>query len=194
MQDAKTSKSMGEVWKDIKGYEGLYMISDRGRVKSLSHVVKRGCCTCATKEKILTAKRKKSNKGDYYLFTNLSKDGVSKNYHLHRLVAAAFVPNTNNYPTVDHIDGNKDNNCASNLRWCTMSQNIRNKNTFYKWKSLVQVECWKNGEFVGMFRTMTEASKATNIPITTISGIVNHKYGCNGRKTGYSFRKIEKKE
>ena len=112
---------MNEVWKDIKGYEGLYMVSNLGRVKSLSHKVTRGFCTCVTEEKILTAKRKKSKSGDCYLFTHLCKDGVFRNFHLHRLVAEAFVPNPDNYPQVDHIDGNTGAASSSIIKFSSSS-------------------------------------------------------------------------
>lgn len=101
-----------EEWRDIKGYEGLYQISSWGRVKSMNYL-KTG------KEKI----RSLNNGKDGYLLINLSKNGESKRFRVHRLVAMAFIPNPDNLPEVNHKDENKLNNCVSNLEWCTAKYN-----------------------------------------------------------------------
>ena len=106
------SSEAQEIWKDIKGYEGLYQVSNLGRVKSLNYK-KTG------KEKILKADTDK----DGYLRVCLSKNGKHKNYIVHRLVAIAYIPNTNNYPIVNHRDETQQNNKASNLEWCTCTYN-----------------------------------------------------------------------
>ena len=104
---------MQEIWKDISGYEGLYQVSNCGRVKSLNYNhTKTG--------KVLCEKHHKSN----YVTVVLCKNGVNKNKSIHTLVATAFIENPNNYPCVNHIDGNKRNNNVSNLEWCTHKQNI----------------------------------------------------------------------
>lgn len=180
-----------EVWKDIKGYEGNYQVSNKGRVKAVSHKVKRGFCTCMTEEKILTAKKKRSNVGDFYFFFHLCKNGVFKNFYLHRLVAESFISNPDNLPQVDHIDGNKANNDASNLRWCTQIQNMNNENTLYKSNRLVKVRCYTDKEEIGVFASLSDASIATGVPITTISCIVNKKKKCNGKKSGFHFERIK---
>lgn len=100
---------MLEIWKDIAGYENLYQISNRGRVKSLP---RNGTCS---REKILTPHR--DSKGSYNV--SLSKNGIRKMAYIHRLVAETFIPNPNNYPDVFHIDGNLANNAVENLYWCT---------------------------------------------------------------------------
>ena len=101
-----------EIWKDIKGFEGLYQISDLGNVKSLNY--KR-----TKTEKILIPK--KHNKG--YLQVQLKNKDTNKTFTIHRLVAETFIPNPNNYPCVNHKDENKQNNNVGNLEWVTYKGN-----------------------------------------------------------------------
>lgn len=103
-----------ENWKPVVGYEGLYEVSDLGRVKSLNWR-NRGFERCLY--------LKPHNKG--YLQVELAKDGAKKMYTVHRLVATAFVENPNGYPLINHKDENKLNNKAENLEWCTSSYNAR---------------------------------------------------------------------
>ena len=107
---------MEEVWKDIKGYEGLYKVSTYGRVKSLSK------SSNGYKEKIL--KGYNTGKDRKYVCVKLyDKFGNKKNYKIHRLVAEAFLDNYNNLPQVNHIDGDTFNNNINNLEWCTNEEN-----------------------------------------------------------------------
>ena len=107
-----------EIWKDVVGYEGLYQVSNLGRLISCEKKVGNGHIF-PRKEKVLIKKR------SGYLGTSIvDAKGVSKNVLIHRLVAFAFIPNPNSYPQIDHIDGDKENNCVDNLRWCTPKQNI----------------------------------------------------------------------
>lgn len=103
-----------EIWKDIEGYEGLYQVSNLGRIKSFP---RRG--THVKVEHILSTN--KNHKG--YLVVILTKKCKRKKFSIHRLVAKAFISNPNNLPQVDHIDDNKENNRVENLQWITNEDN-----------------------------------------------------------------------
>ena len=109
-----------EIWKPVVGYEGLYEISNMGRVKSIKF----------NKEKILSLQKDKYG----YLRSGLRKMGKLKNCFVHRLVAEAFIPNPNNLPIVNHKDENKQNNCVENLEWCTVKYNNSYGSAIFKRK------------------------------------------------------------
>ena len=110
----------GEIWKDIEGYEGLYQVSNMGRVKSLERTVwDKGGFYKTVAERIL--KVGKGGKG--YSQVILCKEGKGKSYKIHRLVASAFCENPSGYNEVNHKDENKENNRADNLEWCSRSYN-----------------------------------------------------------------------
>lgn len=109
-----------ELWKDIKNYEGLYQVSNLGRVKSVKRdVVSKKGQIMRIEEKIKTL----SNNGKGYLVATLYKNGKSDRLYVHRLVCDAFIPNVNNHPCVNHKDENRQNNNVENLEWCTYSYN-----------------------------------------------------------------------
>ena len=148
-----------EEWKDIEGYEGIYQVSNLGRVKSLRDNFHR------PREKILNPVNDKLG----YNIVCLHKDGKHKNYKIHRLVAIHFIENPNNYPQVNHKDENKTNNTVDNLEWCTSEYNnnygtrnkkaqksLKEKYKNQKIHSCKKVRCINTGE---IFNSMTEAAK-----------------------------------
>ena len=106
-----------EIWKDVVGYEALYQVSNLGRVRSKNRLDGSG-----NKRKGMV--RKLNPQKDGYIHVNLCKSGKVKHIGVHRLVAQAFIPNPQNKPQVNHIDGDKANNHLSNLEWSTRSENM----------------------------------------------------------------------
>lgn len=114
---------MEEIWKDIENYNGAYQVSNFGEVKSVERLTKSrlGNLNKLNKGRIL--KHCVSNNG--YHGVLLCKDGKMKRFTLHRLVAQAFILNTENKPQVNHINGKKSDNHVKNLEWCTMVENMK---------------------------------------------------------------------
>lgn len=110
---------MKERWKPVKGFEGKYIVSNLGNVMSLPRTILNRLGREYTVDGFTLSKRiSGTGYENVYLGNSVSKS-------VHRLVAEAFVPNPNGFPEVNHIDGNKKNNCASNLEWVTHSENIK---------------------------------------------------------------------
>jgi hypothetical protein len=104
---------MKEIWKDIQGYEGLYTVSNMGKVKS-HHTYRRAKTGYLLKEGV-------NDSG--YCYVGLSQCGIVKQKKLHRLIAIAFISNPENKRTVNHINGIKTDNEIKNLEWATYSEN-----------------------------------------------------------------------
>lgn len=109
-----------EVWKPVDGYEELYEVSNLGRVRSLEF---RNGTGRHRRIRVLTP----TDNGHGYMIVGLCSDNQAKrkNYYVHRLVAKAFVPNPDNLPVIDHVDHDRANNKASNLRWLTQRDNVK---------------------------------------------------------------------
>lgn len=172
---------MEEIWKDVPGYEGLYMVSNLGRIKRLP--LGKQWPYRITHNNI----RKLHIKNGYYQ-VNLSKNNNVKWYGVHRLVAMAFLPNPNNYPQVNHKDEDRTNNNVENLEWCTQSYNNmwgtarqrqnetrhRNDPNCDVWRKTAQkiakkvAMCSSDGRIINVFQSMTSAAKETGVAIQTI--------------------------
>lgn len=115
-------KLFNEIWKPVKGFEGLYEVSNKGNVRSLDRHLMWGNQYCLFKGKPM--KPFPNSMG--YLRVRLCKNSKVKNYYVHRLVAEAFIPNPNDLPFIDHINTIRDDNRVENLRWCSQKENCNN--------------------------------------------------------------------
>ena len=160
-----------EIWKDINGLEGKYMVSNLGRVKSLNY-------RNTGKEGIMKA----YDNGDVYLYVNLCKDGKSKGYCVHRLVATAFLENPQNLPEVNHKDNIRTNNCVENLEWCTKQYNIE----YSQGKAVIGIN--KVSGLILEFPSLREAERQTGINQGHICDCCNGKRKSAG---GYYWHYVE---
>lgn len=179
---------MEETWKDIPGYEGMYQVSNQGNVRSLNW---------GNRGYVRNLYLKKHNRG--YRHVELAKDGKRKAFTVHRLVATAFIPNPNNYPTINHLDEDKTNNCVENLEWCTASHNVqysidRHPNAYKHGGGKYSPRAWKYGgrkivqlTLDGSF--VREWADIIAIKKTRFSNAWSITQCCHGnRKTAYGFK------
>jgi len=138
-----------ELWRDIAWYEWLYQVSNLGRIKSLS---RKSFTWHNLEEKILS--QQKNYK--WYLSCQF--------WLVHRIVAQAFIVNINNHPYINHIDGNKENNCKNNLEWCTATQNmlhsyrVLKRKTNSEWMIENNPMLWKTGALCPNSKTVYQYS------------------------------------
>ena len=184
---------MEEEWRPIKDYEGLYEVSNMGRVRSLNY-------KNTKEERIL--KLTKDKRG--YLRVPLTKDKKRKIYRVHRLVALTFIPNIENKPCIDHINTIKTDNRVENLRWTTLKENNNNElsrkhnSESNKDRKLSEEHKYKIGKANGrrvycveldmIFDSLAEAERVIKVKHGNISTVCNGK-----RKTagGYHWRYVE---
>ena len=159
---------MREIWKDVVGFEGMYQVSESGKIYSTPRTDRMGRPQGGT---IVTPKT--NNRG--YWQIRLNKDGITHYRLLHRVVAEAFIPNNRNFPQVNHIDENKSNNHFENLEWCTNLYNrhhgtgIKRMAKNHDYKKLARIngkrvqQCKIDGSVVAIFYSVLEAQRQTGV-------------------------------
>ena len=195
-----------EVWKDVVGYEGLYKVSNLGRVRSLDKEI---IITGVQKHPVKGIKKGKifnpSQNPQGYYSTTLHKDKKIKLVRVHRLVAMAFIPNPENKPYIDHINTIKTDNRVQNLRWVTQKENCNNELTrkhnseskigkkyseerkmnMRENSSLkMRVMCVETGI---IYKSAMEAGRQTGIPQGNISSACR---GERGKAGGYRWKLV----
>lgn len=164
---------------------GLYEISNLGRVKSLPKIINcwNGFSTIAytMPEKILTQRKR----GDY-LAIGLTKDGKQSTFSVHRLVAEAFIPNQKFLPCINHKDENKTNNCVSNLEWCSYAYN--NSYGSRTKRTCKPVLCIETGI---IYESTVQAGKLTGVNRVHITNCCNNKKLSAG---GYHWKYVKENE
>ena len=173
-----------ETWKPISGFNEAYEVSDLGNIRSIKRTINQfGHKTNYNRVfsgKIL--KPRTQNSG--YLLIWLSKNGISKPYLMHRLIALEFIPNTQNYLCVNHKDGDKLNNQVDNLEWCNHSENLKHAYRVLKQKrNSKPVKCVELNQ---IFPSMAEAAKKFNMSKSSIYHVL---VGRNKTAGGYTWER-----
>lgn len=182
---------MQEIWKDIPGFENIYQASNYGNIRALHYG-----CRNKSNSLIIRKLTPTPNRDNGYLRVNLVTDGKDKRYYIHRLVATTFIPNPDNKPQVNHIDGDKTNNSVSNLEWVTISENhIHAFNTGLKHKkfgienanSKPILQYTKDGILIRKWDSIADASRFYNIDRSSISQCL---LGRSKSSNGYIWKYI----
>lgn len=165
-----------EEWKDIIGYEGLYQVSNLGRVKALERKYEH-----RTYPSIILKLRKDTSG---YLQAFLYKNNKRKAWLVHRLVAINFIENQNNYKEVNHIDEDKTNNQVNNLEWCDRNYNVNFGNrTLNTERKIEQYDL--QGNLIKKWNSISEASRKLHIACSGISACCR---GVNKTCNGYVWK------
>lgn len=169
-----------EQWRPIKGFEGLYEVSDLGRVKSVSRVIARGDVRQTVNERILSPKL--SKKG--YLIVGLHRCAKTQHKYVHRLVAEAFLEVPNSECEVNHKDEDKTNNRLDNLEWCSHTANVNHGTGRCRHDRALARPCscyTENGQFIRTYESITEAAREFGVGKSSIwAAIVGKSATCKG--------------
>ena len=175
-----------EQWKDVVGYEGLYQVSDCGEIKRVLFVNNK---VRKPQEKILHQHTAWNGR----MLVDLYKDGNRKRITVHRIVASAFIPNPNNLPQINHIDGNPKNNIVENLEWCDASYNMKHA---YENGLNPRLKKYNDARKKPIIRDdgkiydcAYSAAKDMNVSVNSIRGVLK---GRNHTCKGYSFSYIQR--
>ena len=163
---------MGEIWKDVDGFEELYKISSYGRVLS------------KRRNKVMKLNLRKN-----YLRVGFHKDNINYCFQVHRLVAQAFIPNPHNKEEVNHIDCNKQNNVVSNLEWVTHEENMNhacNNNRIAKTKIRVYID----GKEKGIYKSISNVSLFFRIEYDKILRCIKKNKQLIKRGKTFYFEKV----
>lgn len=174
-----------EIWRDIPGFEGLYQVSNLGRVRSLDRVVRRNTFCGQIQERRKGRILKTISKPTGYLFCSLSKDNTPETRLIHRLVAEAFIPNPNNYPCINHRNEDKTDNRVENLEWCTQRYNV-NYGTSRERASTNNPLCKRIKVDGVFFHSISEAERFLNCPKYALFQVLSHN------RNTYKGHKIER--
>lgn len=149
-----------EVWKDVKGYEGLYRVSNMGQVKSLTRTRKNHSKIQVVPGKILT----QSVASNGYFTVSFCAGTVQKTICVHRIVAEAFIPNPDGKRTVNHKNGVKTDNRVENLEWATYSENLTHAHHFGLNKVFTRpvLQYSKHGKFIAEHESISKAARSIN--------------------------------
>lgn len=161
-----------EEWRAVAGYEGLYEVSNLGRVRSLDRYIRHNCRPYLIKGRIL-----KNTKGEYYYVNLHDVNGTPKKHKVHRLVANAFIPNPENLPQINHKNEDKMDNRVENLEWITAQDNCNHgtRNQRMGESLKIQPRCKKVEQLsldnihINTFPSIKGAARYTGIDHTSIS-------------------------
>ncbi len=180
---------MTEEWKDIKGYEGRYQVSNLGRVKALRRTVsghnQYGEWTRTEPEQIMAQKLQNTDRLQVGL---RDAEGKRKTFYVYRLVAEAFVPNPDNLPTVNHKNEDHHDNRAENLEWMTKAENNRYGTHIQRCREALRMSVemlTDEGQHVAYFDSMSEAAEKSGCPLSSIHRCC---YGRQETTNGYRFK------